>query len=80
MNGQPWRGEAYWSPNNDEGPYADKIKLGNLNLEIKQKFLYLYDFGDEWTFSIQVEKILETDVPVLKPIIFETRGEAPEQY
>ncbi|WP_373665515.1 hypothetical protein [Sporomusa silvacetica] len=42
--------------------------------------MYLYDFGDEWTFSIQVEKILETDVPVLKPSIFETRGEAPEQY
>ncbi|MEN6568262.1 MAG: plasmid pRiA4b ORF-3 family protein [Veillonellales bacterium] len=80
MEGKPWRGEAYWSPQNDEGPYADKIKLGSLNLEVKQKFLYLYDFGDEWTFSVQVEKIVETDAPALKPMILESRGEAPEQY
>jgi hypothetical protein len=80
MEGKPWKGEAYWSPHNDEGPYTDTTKLGSLNLEIKQKFLYLFDFGDEWMFSVQVEKILETDTPVLKPIIIETRGEAPEQY
>lgn len=80
MEGMPWLGEAYWSPRNDEGPYADKTKLGSLNLEIKQKFLYLYDFGDEWIFSVQVEKISETGTSILKPSIIETRGEAPEQY
>ena len=79
MEGKPWKGKSYWSPQNDEGPYADKIKLGSLNLEIKQKFLYLYDFGDEWMFSVQVEKVSETDTSILKPII-ETRGKAPEQY
>lgn len=80
MQGKPWQGEAYWSPYNDEGPYADKVKIGSLNLAIKQKFLYLYDFGDEWTFSVQVEKILETDTTALKPVIIETHGGAPEQY
>ena len=80
MEGKPWRGEVYWSPLNDDGPYADKIKLGSLNLEVKQKLLYLYDFGDEWKFSVQVENISETDTSILKPIVIEMRGEGPEQY
>jgi len=80
MEGKPWKGMAYWSPHNDSGPYADKTKLKSLNLGLKQKFLYLYDFGDEWKFSVQLEAVLEEDTPLVRPIIIEKRGEAPEQY
>ena len=80
MEGKPWKGTAYWSPQNDCGPYANRIKLKSLNLELKQKFLYLYDFGDEWKFSVQLEAILEEEVSLLKPIVIEKRGESPEQY
>lgn len=63
---------------NDEGPFADKITLGQLGLELKQKFLYLYDFGAELKMMVQIEQVLETDVG-LKPLILETRGEGPEE-
>lgn len=79
MEGKPWRGKAYWSPGNDEGPFADKITLGQLGLELKQKFLYLYDFGAELKMTVQIEQVLETDVVGLKPLILETRGEGPEE-
>lgn len=33
------------------------VAIDSLNLSEKQKFLYLYDFGDEWTFIITIQKI-----------------------
>ena len=80
MEGTPWKGAAYWSPHNDEGPFTNKIKLGSLDLVTKQKFLYLFDFGDEWRFLVQIEKIIKDGTGVLKPTILETCGESPEQY
>ena len=80
MEGTPWKGEAYWSPHNDEGPFANKIKLGSIDLLAKQKFLYLFDFGDEWIFLVQIEKIIKGGTRILKPIILASCGESPEQY
>ena len=80
MEGKPWQGEAYWSQDNDEGPYANKIKIESLDLEVKRKFLYLYDFGDEWRFEVQIEKIVESEIVLLKPVVVEIKGESPEQY
>lgn len=80
MEGKPWQGTAYWGPHNDCGPYAEKTKLESLNLEHKQKFLYLYDFGDEWKFSVQLEAVLTEAPHLVRPIIIAKRGEAPEQY
>jgi hypothetical protein len=36
----------------------DTVCLGQLNLQPKQKFRYLYDFGDSWTHEITVSKII----------------------
>jgi hypothetical protein len=42
--------------------------------------LYLFDFGDEWKFDVELVGIdKETPFP-LKPQIAESKGEAPEQY
>ena len=38
-----------------------KTKLADLNLAEKQKFEYVYDFGDHWEHEIKVEKILPFD-------------------
>lgn len=80
MDGKPWAGKAYWSPDNDRPPYTDKAAIGRLGLKRGQKFLYLFDFGDEWRFDVQVEKILQSDMPPVRPAVIESRGEAPEQY
>lgn len=44
-----------------------KIKLGDLQLTEKQKFSYVYDFGDNWEHEIKVEKILPFVVDVKYP-------------
>jgi len=44
-----------------------KVKLGDLNLVEKQKFEYLYDFGDSWEHEVKVEKILPFETSVKYP-------------
>lgn len=45
---------------------ADKICLRDVNPVVKNKYLYLYDFGDEWMFYITVMKVkeMESEIPV----------------
>ncbi len=80
MGKKAWQGQAYWGPHSDERPRADKTKLSSLYLEKGQSFLYLFDFGDEWLFKVKVEKVLETEMIPLKPVVIESKGPAPEQY
>jgi len=55
-------------------------KLEYLNLELGQKFLYLFDFGSEWRFTVRVHAI-NPDAPDNEyPRVVETVGEAPPQY
>jgi len=41
---------------------------------------YLFDFGDNWEFEVQLEGIALADPKARRPKVFETHGEAPEQY
>ena len=71
----------------DPGPFCDKplhnaakTRIASLGLAPKQRFLFLYDFGDEWWHEITVE---ETGAPVAKgkyPRLLDQRGDAPPQY
>lgn len=57
-------------PNEDySGPIEDskRIKLKEV-LSEKQKFGYMYDFGDSWDHIITVEKILEKDKQQKYPV------------
>jgi hypothetical protein len=59
---------------------AAKTTLDSLSLRVKQSFLYLFDFGDEWWHTVTVEA---TDTPVEKgpyPRIIERSGKSPPQY
>lgn len=80
MDGEPYRsGESYYSRYAEEpGIPTNKIKVETLELSEKQKFLFLFDFGDDWHFNCEVKKI--TDTPEKEPYISEIVGEAPEQY
>lgn len=54
MDGKKFGKNAYHSPLDFQGPYVDEVKIGELCLHKGQSFLYLYDFGDEWEYYIQV--------------------------
>lgn len=63
-----------------EGGDVRTAKLDDLNLSIGQEFLYLFDYGDQWEFTVRVRDI-NSDAPEGKyPRIIEAVGESPEQY
>jgi len=58
---------------------ATERRIESLNLKPKQKFLYLFDYGDEWQFEVE---FLREGFPEKTdyPRIISSRGEAPQQY
>lgn len=78
MDGKKWSSFAYTSPYDSEGPHADNVQIGELNLELKKRILFLYDYGDEWCFDVVLEKIDEKKIEKAK--ISERHGKSPPQY
>ena len=73
MNNKMYEWDNYQS-NPDRGEPSTKIALNELGLVEKQVFSLHYDFGDDWMFSIKVEKIEEVE-KVGKPEIVMAKGE-----
>ena len=73
-----------------EGMFADEEEtqgdvretaLSSLDLKPDQRFLYLFDYGDEWRFNVKVDKIgAENEPGVEYPRITEAVGDPPPQY
>jgi hypothetical protein len=69
-------------PAMEEGPWADEISIGNLPIDPGQTMQLWYDFGDDWRFTIKLERIDPPDAHPRskKPQILERHGESPDQY
>ena len=80
MDGKSWSHDVINAPGCDEGPYADGARIGELELSVGQGFLYLFDFGDEWRFWVELKEIKEDSRKPAESEVIESKGEAPEQY
>ena len=80
MDNQKWSYDRYTSSFDDDGPYADEVTLGELGLYPGKTFLYLFDYGYEWSFKVEVEDINSNKPLPLMPQIVDKRGTAPNQY
>jgi hypothetical protein len=56
---------------------SEKTKLSDIFHSEKQKFTYIYDFGDNWHHNITLEKI--TDEKLLFPRILAGKGACPPE-
>ena len=78
--------DAFWddylAEENEPGPGNVQITtLEELDLEPKQEFMYLFDYGDDWRFKVRVHAINENADPDAEyPRLVESVGESPEQY
>ena len=54
--------------------------LDDLDLESGQKFLYLFDYGDDHEFEVEVVEIRSEAPAGQYPKLLESKGKAPEQY
>ena len=65
--------------NKAKNQYDINSKINQLIKSEKQKFTYLYDFGDSWEHTIVVEKILEKDQSKKYPICLEGERACPPE-
>lgn len=56
-----------------------KIKLGHFNLVVKNKFQYLYDFGDSWEHELIIEEILDVTPESLSPVCLDGANCCPPE-
>jgi hypothetical protein len=70
------------SPAVDEGesPFADEVTIGDLELKRGQKFLYLFDFGDELQHDVELIEVVPLPPSGDYPRVAVVHGEAPPQY
>jgi hypothetical protein len=61
-------------------PNVDEVCIGDLGLFPGQVILYLFDYGDVWSFRVKLEEIRTEGTKPGEPEIIDSRGESPEQY
>jgi hypothetical protein len=74
-------GTRYGDPRVIEGEVLDETKviLCQLIIGEKEKFLYLYDFGDAWEHEILVEKILPVEKGTRYPVCLTGKRACPPE-
>ena len=77
MDNKMYSRDSYQSAAKTGGRSA-KIKIDKLGLNEKQKFSLHYDFGDDWMFVINVQKIQE-EAGKCEPCVVKSKGKV-EQY
>lgn len=58
---------------------SKKLKLNKFSFKRGAKFIYMYDFGDEWLHEIHVEEILKHDEKAIYPICTEGKRNCPPE-
>lgn len=64
----------------DSSPSADEVMLAELGLQVGQRFLYLFDYGDELRHEVLLERVSPPPASDDFPRVVESHGEAPPQY
>ena len=61
---------------------VEKIKISDVYFfqQIKDKMSFLFDYGDDWMFEIELRSFGEKEKGVKYPRVLKSNGEAPKQY
>ena len=79
MDDKAWsHWDAYYSPDEQDGRSAADYRLRDIALFKGKKFLYLFDFGDEWRFECRILRAVTEDTTGYQ--VLRSKGDLPEQY
>ncbi|MSU48353.1 MAG: hypothetical protein EXS37_04545 [Opitutus sp.] len=73
-------GRVYFHPEIEEGPYTDEITVGELGLLEKGVMKFKFDYGANWRFEVELERIDPPGQAKTRITLLETMGEGPAQY
>jgi len=57
-----------------------RTKINKVFDKIKKKMLFLFDYGDEWYFIVELKGIESLEEDAKYPLVVESVGKAPPQY
>ena len=57
-----------------------KTRIGDAFTETRRSMTFLFDYGDEWSFQVEMTGTGEKDPKLRYPRLVGSKGEAPEQY
>jgi hypothetical protein len=57
-----------------------KTKVGEAFRRPKQRMLFLFDYGDDWEFRVELLRLGKREPRVRYPRLLAKKGRAPEQY
>lgn len=82
LSGKAWDEDTEYQRPFSEGRSAGRARLEHLPLHARQRFLYIFDFGDEWRHSIKLEAIVPGGVESGQryPRVTDRQGDAIPQY
>ena len=74
------KGRAYYHHECGEGPYAEEVELGELNLPDQAELAFRFDYGDDWRFELRLERVEPLGKAKQTITLLESAGKAPQQY
>ena len=84
MNNEPWDDESEYNlPDPDEpglGKPAQRARIDSLCLKPGQKFLYVFDYGDEWWHEVEFIGTTDENPHIKYPRVTKKLGKSPPQY
>ena len=63
-----------------EAGSVKRTKISQAFNEVKQKMQFVFDYGDDWRFEIEIRDFAEKAKGVKYPRILDAKGVSPEQY
>jgi len=84
LSNKPYdRGSEYTSPGIDTdgtGKLASRIRIDCIELYGGRKFLYLFDYGDEWWHDVELVSVTERVTRAKYPRVVKKQAKSPPQY
>ena len=84
MSNKPYDRESEYTTSDPDAPetvkLANRTRIDSLCLHPGQKFLYLFDYGDEWWHEVELIGVKETVPKHNYPRIAKKQGKSPPQY
>lgn len=65
---------------NDASQWADEVAIQDLPLAEGANMTFVFDYGDNWQFTLKLESITEVDPKLKQAKVIQRSGTAPAQY
>jgi len=59
---------------------VERTKIKRVFDKLGKRMLFLFDYGDDWHFTVELERVQSSEEDVKYPLVVESVGDAPPQY